>query len=71
MQEVDPEQIDIFDIENYKDKDLKPYISVEEAIGYLSDIRTRNETFELNGRMILNHVASENVSDTFWEGSMR
>lgn len=66
MQEVDPEQIDIFDIENYKDKDLKPYISVEEAIGYLSDIRTRNETFELNGRMILNHVASENVSDTFW-----
>ncbi|TYR72592.1 DNA cytosine methyltransferase [Rossellomorea vietnamensis] len=47
-------------------KNLIPYITVEEAIGHLSDVRTRNEPFVFNGQTIFNHVAAENVSDKFW-----
>ena len=46
--------------------DLEPYITVEQSIGYLSDVRLRDEPFELNGKTIYNHIASEKVSDKFW-----
>lgn len=45
---------------------LTPYVTVEKAIGYLSDVRLRDEPFEYNGEIIYNHIASEKVSDTFW-----
>lgn len=46
--------------------ELQPYITVEQAIGYLSDVRLRDEPFELNGKTIYNHIASEKVNDKFW-----
>ncbi|WP_282137368.1 DNA cytosine methyltransferase [Rossellomorea aquimaris] len=59
-------QLDIYDLEQQKRLNLSPYVTTEEAIGYLSDVRTRNEPFKLDGKLIYNHVASENVSDKFW-----
>lgn len=43
-----------------------PIISVKEAIGYLSNIRTRDESFKLNDVWVHNHVARTNVADRFW-----
>lgn len=45
---------------------LKPYISVEESVGHLADVRTRDASFDLNGKIIHNHVARTNVADKFW-----
>jgi DNA (cytosine-5)-methyltransferase 1 len=47
-------------------KELIESISVEKAISFLSNVRTRDESFELNGQLIHNHVARLNVSDQFW-----
>lgn len=47
-------------------KDLKPYISVKDSVGFLADIRTRNHPFEFNGKTIYNHIARTNVHDQFW-----
>ncbi len=46
--------------------DLDQYITVEQAIGHLADVRLRDEPFELNGKTIYNHIGSEKVSDKFW-----
>lgn len=43
-----------------------PYISTKEAIGFLSDIRIRDKSFELNGELIMNHKSRTNVHDEFW-----
>lgn len=45
---------------------VKPYVSVKEVTGHLAKIRTRDKSFELNGKTIYNHVARTNVADTFW-----
>lgn len=45
---------------------LKPYVTVKEVIGHLAKVRTRDTEFELNGKIIYNHVARTNVADTFW-----
>lgn len=42
-------------------------VTTEEAIGHLADVRIRTSPIKLeNGQMIYNHIASENVADTFW-----
>lgn len=45
---------------------LKPYVSVKDTVGHLANIRTRDSSFELNGKIIHNHVARTNVADKFW-----
>lgn len=45
----------------------QPTISVKESIGHLYDVRTRDDSFVLNGKTIHNHIASTNVSDKFWK----
>ncbi len=45
---------------------LKPYITTEQAIGYLSDVKISYNPIKLNGKTIYNHMASTNVSDKFW-----
>lgn len=54
----------------YIDSDLKPYITVENAIGFLRDTELRNgytkESFIKDGRIIHNHIASTSVKDKFW-----
>lgn len=39
---------------------------MEEAIGFLQDIKITYNPIELNGEIIYNHMASTNVSDKFW-----
>ena len=45
---------------------LLPAITVEEAIGYLANVRLTYTPINLENKIIYNHVASENVSDMFW-----
>lgn len=45
---------------------LLPAITVEEAIGYLANVRLTHTPINLENKIIYNHVASENVSDMFW-----
>lgn len=45
---------------------LKPFVSTKEAVGFLSDVRIRDKSFELNGKKIINHKARTNVHDKFW-----
>lgn len=46
--------------------ELKKYITVEEAIGFLQDVKITYNPIELNGEIIYNHITSTNVSDKFW-----
>lgn len=45
---------------------LKPAKTVEETIGFLSDIRISQFPISVNGKVVYNHIASTNVSDKFW-----
>jgi DNA (cytosine-5)-methyltransferase 1 len=45
---------------------LKPFVNVKDVVGHLSNVRTRDKSFELNGKVIHNHVARTNVADKFW-----
>lgn len=47
-------------------KSIKPYVSVKDVVGHLANVRTRDKSFELNGKIIHNHVARTNVADKFW-----
>lgn len=47
-------------------KGLKPAVTCEEAIGFLSNIKLSNDLQIINDRKIFNHIASENVADKFW-----
>lgn len=48
-------------------KGLKAPITVEQTIGFLSDIRLSEKPISLeDGRIIYNHMASTNVYDKFW-----
>ncbi|EPE9901221.1 Cytosine-specific methyltransferase [Flavobacterium psychrophilum] len=48
------------------DKGLLPFVTTKEAVGFLSNIRTRDAKFKLDERIIFNHIARTNVADTFW-----
>lgn len=54
------------EVNDIHDNKLLPYISVKEVVGYLSDVRTRDNHFVLNGKTIYNHTARTNVADKFW-----
>ena len=45
---------------------IKPYVAVKDVISHLSNVRTRDKEFNLNNKIIHNHVARTNVADTFW-----
>ena len=45
---------------------LKPAKTVEETIGFLSDVRISQFPIKVNNKVIYNHNASTNVSDKFW-----
>jgi DNA (cytosine-5)-methyltransferase 1 len=45
---------------------INPFVSVKDVIGYLSNVRTRDLPFEINGKKIYNHIARTNVADKFW-----
>ena len=51
------------------DNDFEKYekhISTEEAIGFLTNVRTRDKSFTHKNEWIHNHVADTNVKDEFW-----
>lgn len=46
---------------------LKPPVTVEETIGFLSDVKLSNYPITMkNGEIIYNHIAATNVYDKFW-----
>lgn len=48
-------------------KELKDPITVEQTIGFLSDVRLSDKPIKLdNGMIIYNHMAATNVYDKFW-----
>ena len=56
------------DSKKYESKDgLKPPVTVEETIGFLSDVKLSDKPIILdNGMVIYNHMAATNVYDKFW-----
>ena len=49
-----------------EDEGLLPFVTTKEAVGFLSDVRIRDFSFDLNGKEIINHKARTNVHDKFW-----
>lgn len=47
-------------------KGLASFVTTEEAVGELANVRTRDCNFTLNGKTIYNHKARTNVHDKFW-----
>ena len=47
------------------EKGLLPFVSTSNKVGFLSKVRTRDKSFILNGKKIINHVARTNVKDEF------
>ena len=61
------QNIDLFNFDEVAiTSDLLPHVTVKEAIGHLIDVRLRDESFTLDGKIIYNHIASEKVNDKFW-----
>lgn len=56
------------DSKKYESKEnLKNPVTVEETIGFLSDVRLSDKPIKLdNGMVIYNHMAATNVYDKFW-----
>ena len=46
--------------------DKAKQITVEQAIGHLADVKTRDLPFELDGEMVYNHIARTDVLDIFF-----
>jgi DNA (cytosine-5)-methyltransferase 1 len=44
----------------------RPYVTVKDTVDFLSNVRTRDLPFKLNGKTIYNHTARTNVHDKFW-----
>lgn len=63
-----PEPTHWVDSKKYKSKkNLKDPVTVEETIGFLSDVRLSDKPIKLdNGMVIYNHMAATNVYDKFW-----
>jgi DNA (cytosine-5)-methyltransferase 1 len=57
-------------LEGVTNKELKDKLpnatTTNEAIGFLSNVRTSFNQLQVNDRFIFNHIAAENVSDKFW-----
>ncbi len=53
-------------LDRKEEEGLLPAVTTEEAIGFLADVRLRHTSFSVGKRKIHNHIASENVADTFW-----
>jgi len=53
-------------VNNLFDENLKSYITVKDVVSHLAKVRTRDISFELDGKIIHNHVARTNVADKFW-----
>lgn len=49
-----------------KKGDLKPAITTEQSIGWLSDIKLNANPILYKDIVVYNHIASENVADKFW-----
>lgn len=49
-----------------EDEELLPYVSTQETVGFLENVRIRDKSFILKGEKILNHKARTNVHDKFW-----
>tara|TARA_B100000575_G_C23140978_1_gene663990 strand:+ start:4882 stop:6069 length:1188 start_codon:yes stop_codon:yes gene_type:complete len=47
------------------EKGFLPFVSTSNKVGFLSKVRTRDKSFILNGKKIINHVARTNVKDEF------
>lgn len=47
-------------------KNLPSAITTEQAIGFLANVKLSYNTITVGNRIIHNHIASENVADTFW-----
>ena len=57
----------LFPIKTHGNEDgLIPYVTVEQSIGFLKNLRTRDKSFKQAGLTIHNHVARTNVHETFW-----
>ena len=52
--------------DNLFNRNLKPFITVKETVGFLADARIRDKSFILNDKKIINHKARTNVHDEFW-----
>ncbi len=63
-----PEPTHWVDSKKYESKkNLKDPVTVEETIGFLSDVRLSDKPIKLdNGMVIYNHMAATNVYDKFW-----
>lgn len=53
-------------INNLSDNSIKPYVAVKDVVSHLINERPRDKPFEINGKIIYNHVARTNVHDKFW-----
>lgn len=49
-----------------EDEDLLPYVSTQETVGFLENVRIRDKSFTLKDEKILNHKARTNVHVKFW-----
>ncbi len=47
-------------------ENLEPFVTVQEAVGHLADVRPRVCSFNIDGKTIHNHDARTNVADKFW-----
>jgi DNA (cytosine-5)-methyltransferase 1 len=45
---------------------VKPFVPVKQVCAHLEKVRTRDNSFTLNGNIIYNHIARTNVADKFW-----
>lgn len=54
------------DNDNLFNNKLKSYVTVEDTVGHLAKVRTRDFPFKLGGKIIYNHIARNNVADKFF-----
>jgi DNA (cytosine-5)-methyltransferase 1 len=52
--------------DNLFDRNLKPFVTVKDTVGFLANARIRDKSFTLNNKKIINHKARTNVHDEFW-----
>jgi len=51
---------------NLFENNLKPFVSVKEVVGHLSESRISIKPLKFKGKTIYNHIARTNVHDEFW-----
>ena len=65
VNDVNEVKLNLVSKDEYRSK-LKNFITTEEAIGFLENVKLSKDVINVNNRLIYNHVAYENVSDKFW-----